>query len=49
MSAIVHIAVVGLLLSGLFVSHQITQRDARQKVTLIAPSPDSYILPVPEK
>jgi len=48
-SAIVHIAVVGLLLSGIFVSHQITQRITRQNVTLIAPSPESYALPVAKK
>src|SRR5579862_5873754 len=39
-SAIVHIAVLGLLLSGIFVTHQITQRETHQTVTLIAPSPD---------
>jgi hypothetical protein len=44
-SVIVHIALVGLLLSGIFVSHQITQRETRQTVTLIAPSPDTYALP----
>jgi protein TonB len=44
-SVIVHIALVGLLLSGIFVSHQITQREIRQNVTLIAPSPDTYALP----
>lgn len=48
-SAMIHIAVVGLLLSGVFVSHQITQRQQRQVVTLIAPSPDSYALPVSKK
>src|SRR5271166_980006 len=40
-SAIIHLAVLGLLLSGIFVSHQITQRASHQTVTLIAPSPDS--------
>ena len=48
-SAMIHIAVIGLLLSGVFVSHQITQRQERQVVTLIAPSPDSYALPVSKK
>jgi len=48
-SAIVHIAVVGLLLSGIFVNHQITQRITRQNITLIAPSPESYALPVAKK
>jgi periplasmic protein TonB len=44
-SAIVHIAIVGLLLSGVFVSHQVVERATRQTVTLIAPSPDTYALP----
>jgi periplasmic protein TonB len=48
-SAMIHVAVVGLLLSGIFVSHQITERKERQVVTLIAPSPDSYALPVSKK
>ena len=45
-SVIVHLALVGLLLSGVFVSHQITQRATRETVTLIAPSPDTYAFPV---
>src|SRR5579863_3639062 len=48
-SAAIHIAVVVLLLSGIFVSHQITQAQPRQVVTLIAPSPDTYALPVSKK
>ena len=48
-SAIVHVGLVVLLLSGVFVSHQITQRQERQVVTLIAPSPDTYALPVAKK
>jgi TonB family protein len=45
MSAIIHVAVIGLLLSGIFVGHEVAQRVApRQTVTLIAPSPDSYAL-----
>lgn len=48
-SAIIHIAVIGLLLSGIFVSHQITQRQTRETVTLIAPSPDTYTLQVAKK
>jgi len=48
-SAVIHIAVVGLLVSGVFVSHQITQKQTRQVVTLIAPSPDTYTLPVAKK
>ena len=49
LSAIVHLAVIGLLLSGIFVSHQVVQKAAHQTVTLIAPSPDSYALPVAKK
>lgn len=48
-SAMIHVAVVGLLLSGIFVTHEITQRQTRQTVTLIAPSPESYALPVAKK
>src|SRR5437660_8964987 len=48
-SAIVHVVLIGLLLSGVFVSHQITQRETHQTVTLIAPSPESYALPVAKK
>jgi len=48
-SAIVHIAVVGLLLSGIFVSHKVVERVTQQHVTLIAPSLDSYALPVAKK
>jgi periplasmic protein TonB len=46
-SAVVHVCVIGLLLSGIFVSHQIVERaQSRQVVTLVAPSPDSYALPL---
>lgn len=49
-SAIIHIAAVGLLLSGIFVSHQVVQRVTQQHVTLIAPSPETYEpLPVSKK
>ena len=48
-SAMIHVAVLGLLLSGIFVTHQITQRQERQVVTLIAPSPDDYALPTAKK
>ncbi len=45
-SAIVHIALIGLLVSGAFFGHQVVQRVAEQQhVTLIAPSPDTYALP----
>lgn len=45
-SVVLHIAIIGLLLSGVFVSHQIVQKETRQTVTLIAPSQESYALPV---
>jgi TonB family protein len=46
-SAIVHVVLIGALLSGAFFGHQIVQKVVeRQKVTLIAPSPDSYIMQV---
>lgn len=48
-SVMVHLGLIGLLLSGIFVSHQITQRPTHETVTLIAPSPDSYALPVAKK
>ncbi len=45
MSAMIHVVVIGLLLSGVFVGRQVVERVApRQTVTLIAPSPDSYAL-----
>jgi len=45
-SAVVHLAVLVLLLSGIFVSHQVMERKTHETVTLIAPSPESYALPV---
>lgn len=49
-SAIVHIALIGLLVSGALFGHQIVQKVAtHQTVTLIAPSLDSYALPVSKK
>ncbi len=48
-SAIVHIALIGLLLSGVFVSHQVVQKITHEKVTLIAPSPETYALPAAKK
>ncbi len=49
-SAMVHVALLGLLLSGVFVGHQIVeQAKPREVVTLIAPSPDSYALPTSKK
>jgi periplasmic protein TonB len=50
LSAMIHVGLLGLLLSGAFFGHQIVQAVApRQTVTLIAPSPDSYALPVARK
>lgn len=48
-SAMIHVFVIGLLLSGVFVTHQVVQRQQRQTVTLIAPSPDTYAPPVAKK
>jgi TonB family protein len=48
-SAIVHLALIGLLLSGVFVSHEVAKRTTHETVTLIAPSPDTYALPVAKK
>ncbi len=49
-SAIVHVALIGLLVSGAFFGHEIVQKVAlRQTVTLIAPSPETYALPVSKK
>jgi TonB family protein len=49
-SALLHMALIGLLLSGVFFGHQIVQAVApRQIVTLIAPSPDTYTLPTAKK
>ena len=46
----IHVAVVGLLVSGAFFGHDIVQKvTPRQVVTLIAPSPDSYVLPTAKK
>jgi periplasmic protein TonB len=50
MSAMIHVGLLGLLLSGAFFGHEIVQKVApRQTVTLIAPSPDSYVLPTSKK
>jgi TonB family protein len=49
-SAVVHIALIGLLVSGAFFGHQIVQAVApREIVTLIAPSPDTYIMQTAKK
>ena len=48
-SAIAQLVVIVSLMSGIFVTHQITQHQTRQTVTLIAPAPESYALPVAKK
>jgi protein TonB len=48
-SAIVHLVLIGLIMSGVFVSHQITQRQTRQVIPLVAPPLESYAAPVAKK
>lgn len=49
-STIVHIVVIGFLLSGAFFGHEVVARIApKEEVTLIAPSPDTYALPTAKK
>lgn len=49
-SALLHVALIGLLLSGALFGHQIVEKVApRETVTLIAPSPDTYTLPTSKK
>jgi protein TonB len=49
-SAIVHVVLIGLLVSGVLVGHQVVQQvTSRPTVILIAPSPDSYALPTSKK
>jgi hypothetical protein len=49
-SVVVHLVVVGLILAGATFGHQVVeQAKPRETVTLIAPSPDSYALPVAKK
>ena len=50
MSAIIHVVLLGVLLSGAFIGHEVVQKVAsRQNVILIAPSPESYALPTSKK
>ncbi len=45
-SALVHMALIAALLSGAFFGHQIVQVvTEKQHVTLIAPSPETYVMP----
>jgi periplasmic protein TonB len=48
MSAVIHIGLLGLILATASFGHQVVQqvRQQREIVTLVAPSPDSYALPV---
>src|SRR5579863_3022302 len=49
-SAVVHVVLLALLLGGTYFSHQVvTKVQPHKTVTLIAPSPDSYALPVAKK
>ena len=49
-SVVVHIVLLGLILSGAIYGHQVMVRQVqRENVILIAPSPDSYALPVAKK
>jgi periplasmic protein TonB len=49
-SGVVHVIAIGLLLSGITFGHQVVQQiQKHETVTLIAPSPDSYAMPVAKK
>jgi protein TonB len=49
-SAIVHVVLLAALLGGTLLGHKVvTQIQQHETVTLIAPSPDSYALPVAKK
>ncbi|HEY1658490.1 MAG TPA: energy transducer TonB [Candidatus Sulfotelmatobacter sp.] len=49
-SAVAHVIVLGLILSAGLFGHEVVQKaQEREVVTLIAPSPDSYALPVATK
>lgn len=49
-SAVVHIVALGLILGGVTFGHQAVQRvQKHETVTLIAPSPETYALPVAKK
>jgi len=46
-SAMVHVVVLGLILGGAMFGHQVVRKtEQHETVTLIAPSPDTYALPV---
>lgn len=49
-SAVVHVIALGLILSAATFGHQVVQKvQQHQTVTLIAPSPETYALPVAKK
>src|SRR5580692_9017028 len=49
-SAVVHVVLLALLLAGSIFGHKVVARvQQHETVTLIAPSPDSYALPVAKK
>lgn len=49
-SAVIHIVLLALILGGAMFGHKVVQKvEQRETVTLIAPSPDSYALPVAKK
>jgi periplasmic protein TonB len=49
-SAIAHVVFIGLILASATFSHQVVQKvQQHETVTLIAPSPDSYAMPVAKK
>jgi hypothetical protein len=49
-SAVVHVVMLALILGATLFGHQVVQKaQEREVVTLIAPSPDSYALPVAKK
>ena len=49
-SAIVHIVLLGLILAGAAVGHQVVQQATqREVITLVAPSPDAFILRTSKK
>jgi periplasmic protein TonB len=49
-SAIIHVVMLALILGGAMFGHQVVQKvQQHETVTLIAPSPESYALPVAKK
>jgi periplasmic protein TonB len=48
-SALLHVAVIGLLVSGVLFRNQVVQVIRHEHVTLIAPDPETYTLPMSKK